>query len=114
MSSLINRLVAWISLRTRIRNLAVRLLFPVPRRPRAAPSWATYDGTPFCSDAALSSADVLSWAPAQLTRADRLLLYTLVFTLRPLRYLEVGTLRGGSALIAAAAMDALQTPGRII
>jgi predicted O-methyltransferase YrrM len=43
-----------------------------------------------------------------------LLLYALVFCLRPTRYLEIGTLYGGSALIAAAAMDALHTAGRLV
>jgi predicted O-methyltransferase YrrM len=48
-----------------------------------------------------------------LTRAERLLLFTLVFCLRPQRYLEIGTLEGGSALIVAAALDALDSKGRI-
>lgn len=62
----------------------------------------------------LSYLDVVTWTPAFMTRAERLLLYTLVFTLRPLRYLEIGTLHGGSALMVAAAMDALNSHGRLV
>jgi predicted O-methyltransferase YrrM len=49
-----------------------------------------------------------------MTRAERLLLYALVFALRPRRYLEIGTFKGGSALIVSAAMDALDTAGRVV
>jgi predicted O-methyltransferase YrrM len=62
----------------------------------------------------LSSMAVITTAPVWMTRAERLLLYTLTFTLRPTRYLEIGTLRGGSALIVAAALDHLNSDGRLI
>jgi len=58
--------------------------------------------------------DVIHWTPAWMTPAERLLLYTLVFSLRPKRYLEIGTLNGGSALIVSAAMDAVHTDGRLV
>jgi predicted O-methyltransferase YrrM len=58
--------------------------------------------------------DIIPTAPVWMTRAERLLLFTLTFTLRPARYLEIGTLHGGSALLVAAAMDALGTDGRLV
>ena len=58
--------------------------------------------------------DVLQWAPIWMGHGERLLLYTLIYNLRPARYLEIGTLKGGSALIVTTAMDALQAPGRIV
>jgi len=61
-----------------------------------------------------SALEVLSWAPAWLTGSERLLLFTLIYSLRPERYLEIGTLQGGSALIVSAAMDAFDSPGRIV
>jgi predicted O-methyltransferase YrrM len=62
----------------------------------------------------LAGMDVMSWAPAFLSPSERLLLYTLTFCLRPARYLEIGTLHGGSALVVAAAMDAIGSEGRMI
>jgi predicted O-methyltransferase YrrM len=44
-------------------------------------------------------------APAQLTLPERLLLYSLVLGLRPRRLLEIGSYRGGSAVIIVAALD---------
>jgi cephalosporin hydroxylase len=58
--------------------------------------------------------DVIHWSPAWMTPAERLLLYTLVFSLRPKRYLEIGTLNGGSALIVSAAIDAVHADGRLV
>lgn len=54
----------------------------------------------------LGALEVLNWAPAQLTASERLMLFTLIYSLRPQRYLEIGTFEGGSALIVGAAMDA--------
>ncbi len=62
----------------------------------------------------IESLRVIQSAPVWMSRAERLLLYTLTFTLRPTRYLEIGTLKGGSALIVCAAMDALGSDGRIV
>ena len=42
------------------------------------------------------------------------MLFTLIHCLRPRRYLEVGVLHGGSALIVAKAMDAVQSDGKLI
>lgn len=61
----------------------------------------------------LSQMDVLEWAPAWLIPIERLMLFALVCGLRPARYLEVGTFRGGSTLIVAAAMKASRNPGRL-
>ena len=62
----------------------------------------------------IAALEVIRWAPVWMTRAERLLLYTLIFGLRPARYLEIGTLKGGSALIVAAAMDATDSAGRLV
>lgn len=57
---------------------------------------------------------VLGTAPVSMLPSERLLLYTLVFGVRPRRYLEVGTLFGGSAAIVCAALDALELDTRMI
>ena len=57
---------------------------------------------------------VLNTAPVSMLPAERLLLYTLVFGVRPRRYLEVGTLFGGSAAIVCAALDALELDTHMI
>jgi predicted O-methyltransferase YrrM len=57
---------------------------------------------------------VVETAPVWMTPAERLALFTLSFTLRPARYLEIGTLHGGSAMLVAAAMDAVGTQGRLV
>ena len=56
---------------------------------------------------------VLSDAPVWMLPSEKLLLYTLVFGVRPRRYLEVGTLFGGSAAIVCAALDALELDTRM-
>lgn len=58
--------------------------------------------------------DVLGSAPVWMSPAERLLLFSLIYTLRPRCYLEIGTLRGGSAAIVAAALDALGLPARMV
>lgn len=58
--------------------------------------------------------EVLRNPPIQQTGSERLLLYALIYGLRPARYLEIGTRLGGSALVVSAAMDAAQYDGRII
>src|SRR5829696_4848095 len=58
--------------------------------------------------------EVLGTAPVSMLPAERLLLYTLVFSMRPQRYLEVGTLFGGSAAIVCAALDALGLATRMV
>ncbi|HID53187.1 MAG TPA: class I SAM-dependent methyltransferase [Anaerolineae bacterium] len=73
-----------------------------------------YDVTAFAGEIDLEPLAVIKWAPMWMSRAERLLIYTLTFTLRPSRYLEIGTFQGGSALVVNAAMDALGSDGRII
>jgi predicted O-methyltransferase YrrM len=51
--------------------------------------------------------EVVYRAPALKVMSERVVLYGLVFGLRPRRCLEIGTHRGGSALIIAAALDDL-------
>jgi predicted O-methyltransferase YrrM len=80
----------------------------------AEPKLQTYDVTSCAADVDIESLEVVQWAPVWMTRAERLLLYTLIFGLRPARYLEIGTLEGGSALIVAAAMDALESKGQLV
>ncbi len=57
---------------------------------------------------------MLGTAPVSMLPSERLLLYTLVFGVRPRRYLEVGTLFGGSAAIVCAALDALELDTRMV
>jgi hypothetical protein len=49
--------------------------------------------------------DVVHRAPALMAMSERVVLYSLVVGLRPRRCLEIGTHRGGSALIIVAALD---------
>jgi predicted O-methyltransferase YrrM len=93
-----------------LRRAAANLARP----PLAAEPEQVYDVSADAASIDLSALEVIRWAPVWMTRAERLLLYTLTFTLRPMRYLEIGTLQGGSALVVCAAMDALDTPGRIV
>jgi predicted O-methyltransferase YrrM len=72
-----------------------------------------YDVTPFAAQIDLQALRVIETAPMWMSRAERLLIYTLAFTLRPQRYLEIGTFQGGSALVVCAALDALQSNGRL-
>ncbi|MCX7682698.1 MAG: class I SAM-dependent methyltransferase [Anaerolineae bacterium] len=62
----------------------------------------------------LATLELVNQAPAWLSPAERLLLYTLIYSLRPARYLEIGTFKGGSALIAIAAMEASANDGKIV
>ncbi len=56
---------------------------------------------------------VLATAPVSMLPSERLLLYALAFGTRPQRYLEVGTLYGGSAAIVCAALDTLELTTRM-
>jgi predicted O-methyltransferase YrrM len=53
-------------------------------------------------------------APAMLTGAERLSLFSLIYGVRPTRYLEVGIRHGGASLIASRAMDAANYDGKLI
>jgi len=81
---------------------------------RTKTDFDVYNVTDHATDFDLTAMDVIRWAPVWMTRAERLLLYTLTFTLRPQRYLEIGTFKGGSALVVCAAMDALESAGRMV
>jgi len=48
---------------------------------------------------------VIDAAPVLMTWSERVVLYSAVFGLRPRRSLEIGTHRGGSAMIIVAALD---------
>jgi hypothetical protein len=61
-----------------------------------------------------STLDVIRWAPCWMTTSERLLLFSLVFCGRPRRYLEIGCFKGGSTLLAGAAMDASRNRGRMV
>jgi predicted O-methyltransferase YrrM/SAM-dependent methyltransferase len=52
---------------------------------------------------------VIYTTPAHMTAPERVLLYSLVLGLRPRRCLEIGTHKGGSALVIGAALDDLGT-----
>lgn len=83
-------------------------------KPELTPEYDVTDVTAYAGDFDISAVEVIRTAPVWMTRAERLLLFTLAFTLRPQRYLEIGTLHGGSALIVCSAMNAGQTDGRIV
>jgi SAM-dependent methyltransferase/cephalosporin hydroxylase len=53
-------------------------------------------------------------APALMSPHERVLMYSLVFALKPKRCLEIGTSRGGSASIIVAGLDDLDEDGRLI
>jgi predicted O-methyltransferase YrrM len=72
------------------------------------------DVTDFLSEIDLSSIEVIKSAPVWMSRAERLLLFSLIFSLRPRSYLEIGTFKGGSALIVSSAMDASKNSGRMV
>jgi predicted O-methyltransferase YrrM len=58
--------------------------------------------------------EAIRHAPAWLTSGERLMLFTLIYCLRPRRYLEIGVLYGGSCLIVAKAMDAVKSEGTLV
>lgn len=72
-----------------------------------------HDVTAFAAEIDLDPLGAIQAAPVWMTRAERLLLYTLAFCLRPRRYLEIGTYRGGSALVVASALESLGSDGRL-
>jgi predicted O-methyltransferase YrrM len=78
---------------------------PPAARPETTDVTACYDQFD------LGAMHVLSEAPVWMTGAERLALYTLIYATRPKRYLEIGTFRGGSAMIVSAAMDSLSADG---
>ncbi|MGH9161086.1 MAG: class I SAM-dependent methyltransferase [Vicinamibacteraceae bacterium] len=61
----------------------------------------------------LRGVEVLSRAPVLMTPAERIVLYATVIGRRPARVLEIGTHKGGSAMIICAALDELGS-GRLV
>jgi predicted O-methyltransferase YrrM len=84
------------------------------RAPRPATVPRGMDVTADIFSIDMVAADVVRWTPASMTGSGRLLLYALALALRPDRYLEIGVQYGGSALLVASAMNALQSPGRLV
>jgi predicted O-methyltransferase YrrM len=56
---------------------------------------------------------VIYTAPALMTLSERVILYSIVFGLRPRRCLEIGTNKAGSSLIISAALDDIGA-GRLV
>ncbi len=67
----------------------------------------------FGRDIDLDALTVLRNAPAMLTGAERLMLFNLIYCLRPQKYIEVGIRFGGASLIVARAMDASGNDGKL-
>lgn len=84
-----------------------------PRRRAALPERVVHSER-ILRPLAAAELDILATAPVHMTQAERLLLYTFAFCTRPRRYLEIGTLKGGSALIVAAALDASENPAPMV
>lgn len=76
--------------------------------------WINVSNHSYGKDIDFDFLDVVHWAPAMLTSAERLQLYTLVYSLRPKRCLEIGTQFGGSALIISSALKASNNNGFFI
>lgn len=53
-------------------------------------------------------------APASLAIRERVMLYSLVYSLAPDYVLEIGTFKGGSAYIISGALDDLQLGGKLV
>jgi predicted O-methyltransferase YrrM len=81
-----------------------------PDRSRLAPPVATVDWDFTLTALEIRNFAVLSTAPVVMVPAERMLLYTLVYATQPRRYLEIGTLQGGSAAIVCGALDSLGIP----
>ena len=73
-----------------------------------------FDVTSLLDKFDLSFLEVIKSAPVWMSRAERLLLFSFIFCLRPAAYLEIGTFKGGSALIVSSAMDASENNGRMV
>jgi predicted O-methyltransferase YrrM len=74
---------------------------------------ARFDVTPFAGEFELGWLEPVKSAPVWMSRAERLMMFSLAFCLRPQRYLEIGTFQGGSALVVGSALDALRSDGRM-
>ena len=67
----------------------------------------------FGRDIDFDALDVMRTAPAMLTGAERLMLFNLIYCLRPQEYIEVGIRFGGASLIVSKAMDASTSDGKL-
>ena len=72
-----------------------------------------FDVTPFAKEFDLNWLEAVKCAPVWMSRAERLMLFSLTLCLRPRRYLEIGAFLGGSALVVGSALDALKSDGRM-
>lgn len=72
---------------------------PAASSPAGSPSTPTDEGSPRSLPA------VVQTPAAQMLMPEKVLLYGLVFALKPRCCLEIGTFRGGSAAVICAAMD---------
>lgn len=100
----------------RVTNL-LRLVFEPTREAAAGASAGAAELREVTQDydrIDLAPLAVLEGAPVWMASSERLLLYALIYALRPARYLEVGSWKGGSALTVTAAMDAAGGPGAIV
>ncbi len=80
---------------------------------RLQDSVTRHDVTDLAAGIDLDPLGAIQAAPVWMTRAERLLLYTLTFCLRPRRILEIGTYQGGSALVVNSALQSLGSDGRV-
>lgn len=103
----------WARIRDRLPGLGQRCEPGLPPVAWLQGGLSRHDVTAFAAEIDLDPLGAIQAAPAWMTRAERLLLYTLAFCLRPRRYLEIGTYRGGSALVVASALDSLGSDGRL-
>jgi predicted O-methyltransferase YrrM len=87
---------------------------PVSGRTLLAPKVQAEPASRPFDDIGIEHLPILATAPVWMSSAERLLLYSLAYSLRPARYLEIGSLYGGSAMIVCAALDALDVPSRMI
>jgi glycosyltransferase involved in cell wall biosynthesis/predicted O-methyltransferase YrrM len=73
-----------------------------------------YNAAQFPTEFNQQTLEAISSAPAWMTLSERLMLFSLVLSLRPNVYLEIGSYQGGSAQIVCAAMDAAHSHGKIV
>ena len=78
----------------------------------SAPQWV-HDAADMSGPKSFQATFLANQTASQMTWAERVLLYTSVFSCRPKRCLEIGTFRGGSALIIVAALNDMGS-GRLV
>jgi predicted O-methyltransferase YrrM len=85
----------------------VNQCLPAAQTPPSVPVSAPASAQPPVPGPAARRFDIVYRTPAHMSMAERIVLYSLVIGLRPERSLEIGTHKGGSALIIVAALDDL-------